>query len=102
MNRNGKDGGVPTENSGRAISMMDISVHDHGSLDSSICLEPAHSNSHIVNGAKSFTVIGAGMMKAAAQIRTKAIAQGRLRRQNCAASRQPDGLREFLRIGDLQ
>ena len=47
MNGNGKDGAIPAEKSGRAISMMDIRVYDHGFLYGTISLEPPHGNGHV-------------------------------------------------------
>ena len=47
-------------------------------------LQPANGYSHIVNRAKAFAVIGVSMMKTAAQVAAKSIAQ-----RDCAAKIVP-------------
>ena len=65
-------------------------------------LQPPNGDRYVVNRAKSFAVIRAGVMESAADVGRPAVGQSALPRQDRAARCQPTLLDHFLRVGNLQ
>ena len=102
MDRNGEDAGVIVENCSGAIAVMNVGIDDHGFLDGAIGLQAAHGDGDIVDGAETFAVISVGVMEAAAQVRTEAIAERALSSKDGASRSEPDRFGELRRIRDFE
>src|SRR5271163_5322544 len=84
-----EDALVAAKNLRRAVSLVDVRINHHGSFDQTVKLKPANSDRHIVDRAESLSVIGAGVMESAPDIRRPAIRERMPPRQNRAARRKP-------------
>src|SRR6202040_1761283 len=79
---NREDGGIIAKDCRRAIAMMHVRINHDGLSDRSIRLQSPDRYGHIVDCAEPFPVVGVSMVKSAAKIRPKAVAQRALRRSN--------------------
>src|SRR5882724_5018823 len=102
MNRNCKNRRVVAKNVRRAVSVMHVRVHDHRFVNHFIRLQSPDSHRHVMNRAESLSMVRKCVVKSAAQIASKSVAQRKLARQNRSARRQPHGPRQFRRIRHLQ
>lgn len=102
MDRERKDTSVIAKNCRSAIAMVDVGIDDEGLANRAVRLKAPYRNGDIVDGTESFAVTWISMMEAAAEITTETISQRGLRREDCAACGEPDGLDEFLRIRHLE
>ena len=89
---------VAGENCGSAVAMVNVGVDHHCSFNCFVVLQAADGDGYIVDYAEAFTVIRAGVVESAADIRGPAVVQRFLAREDCPASGQPAGFDQFLRV----
>src|SRR5271169_1541137 len=92
--------GVP-ENGGGAVALVDVAVHGHGALDELPLLQAADGDGEVVDHAKTFAVIGEGVMKAAADADADAVGKRALGRQNGTAGMEHESVDHLRRVRDF-
>src|SRR5262249_1807900 len=98
MDGEGEDGAVVAKDVRGAVAVVDVGVDDDGFLDSALPLQAANGNRHIVNRAKPLAMVRMRVVKSAAQVAGKTVAQRQLAGENGSAGGQPYSFREFGRI----
>ena len=76
---------------------MDVEVDDGTTLDGALGAQPTDSDCHIVEHAKSFTMIGKRMMRAAGQIAGEPELERCARRAQSAACGEAGTQPQFMR-----
>src|SRR5450432_1399886 len=79
----------------RPISVMNVTIHGHGGADLLIPLHGPDCHGYVINHAKSFAMIGEGVVKAATYVYADATLQGAFRRQYRSACCQPECLHQL-------
>ena len=102
MNREREDGIVFCENGGSAVTVMNVSIDDHGLADGAIGLQPANGYGNVMNGAKAFAMVGVGVMETPTDVAAKPVLQRRLGGQNRASGSKPEGADKFRRVRNFE
>src|SRR5207248_11284378 len=94
-------GGLTAENRSRAITVVNVAINGHGTLDFALALHAANRDRDIMDHAEAFTVVREGMMKSAADVECHTVPQRQLSRPNRSSGRQPERIHQFRRIWKL-
>src|SRR5207237_10061787 len=80
---------------------MDVAVYGHGAGNLVVALHATNGDSHVVNHAEAFAMVGKGMVEAAADVEGDAIFQRIVRSQDRPTRSRPEGADEFGRVRKL-
>ena len=97
MNRERKNGRVRRQNGCRAVTLVDVQVHNRNATSAILGLHQAGSNRHVIEATKTLAPIGMGVMGAPGQIDAHSLDESDAGCCNRGTSGAPGTLHHFGR-----